>query len=326
MGHAKRISVGRRARKISSVPAARREGPSGTPARGHTVRRINWHHQRGYMQQVPNHSSVMKIQTIDLDGQLIRVGIRRGSSASPPLLIFNGIGANLELLAPFVEALEDVEAVIFDVPGVGGSPAPRRPYRFSTLSVLTDKLLTKLGYDGRIDVLGVSWGGALAQQFAYRFPTRCRRLVLAATTPGVIMFPARLSVLLKMIGPRRYRDPSFLHKVGADLYGGLYRANPELLKDHVRHMRPPRGRGYVYQLLALWGWSSLLWLKRLPQPTLVIHGDDDPIVPLANAKLLARRIRCSTLHVIDDGHLFLVTQTDKVARLVHDFLRREPSC
>ncbi|WP_244807571.1 poly(3-hydroxyalkanoate) depolymerase [Caballeronia zhejiangensis] len=268
----------------------------------------------------------MKIQSVDLDGQLIRVGIRRANSALPPLLIFNGIGANLELLEPFVEALGDVEVIIFDVPGVGGSPTPRKPYRFSTLCVLTDKLLTEICYDGPVDVLGVSWGGALAQQFARRYPKRCRRLVLAATTPGVIMFPARLSVLLKMLGPRRYRDPVFLEKVGAEIYGGAYRRDPQLLKEHGHHIRTPNGRGYIYQLLALWGWSSLLWLRRLPQPTLVIHGDDDPIVPLINAKIIAACVRCSTLHVIDDGHLFLVTQTDRVAGLVRDFLQRQAPC
>ncbi|MFM0522928.1 poly(3-hydroxyalkanoate) depolymerase [Caballeronia jiangsuensis] len=275
------------------------------------------------MQPVSKPVRAMEIQWVDLDGQLLRVGIRRGSAAAPPLVIFNGIGANLELLEPFVEALEDVEVVIFDIPGVGGSPAPRAPYRFSKLSVLTDKLLSKLGYDGPVDVLGVSWGGALAQQFALRYPTRCRRLVLVATTPGVIMVPARLSVLFKMIGPRRYRDPAFLQEVGADIYGGMYRRNPELLKEHTHHIRPPAGRGYVYQLLALCGWSSLPWLGRLRQPTLVMHGDDDPIVPLVNARVLAARIRHSTLHVIEDGHLFLVTQTSRVAHVVRDFLQRE---
>lgn len=72
--------------------------------------------------------SSMEIRMIDLDGQMVRVGIRRGSDASPPLVIFNGIGANLELVEPFVEALEDVGVIIFDIPGVGGSPVPLAPY------------------------------------------------------------------------------------------------------------------------------------------------------------------------------------------------------
>jgi poly(3-hydroxyalkanoate) depolymerase len=189
---------------------------------------------------------------------------------------------------------------------------------------MTDKLLHQLGYAGPVDVLGVSWGGALAQQFAFLYPSRCRRLVLAATSPGVIMVPGRLSVLSKLIGSRRYRDPAFLEEVGGELYGGAYRRDPELLKEHGRHIQAPGGRGYVYQLLAVWGWSSLLWLGSLSQPTLVMHGDDDPIVPLVNAKILAARIRRSTLHVVEDGHLFLITQAREIGPLVRDFLLREP--
>ncbi|NTZ83899.1 poly(3-hydroxyalkanoate) depolymerase [Burkholderia metallica] len=263
------------------------------------------------------------IRTIDVHGQVLRVGVKSGSDASPPLLIFNGIGANLELLESFVDALGDVRVIAFDVPGVGGSPTPLVPYRFSTLSVLADRLLACLGHDGPVDVLGVSWGGALAQQFARLYPVRCRRLVLAATSPGVLMVPGRPSVLAKLAGPRRYTDPGYLRRIGADLYGGVYRRDPELLAEHGRHIQPPRGRGYLYQLLAATGWSSLPWLHALRQPTLVLHGNDDPIVPLVNARFMAARIRRSEFHVIDDGHLFLVARANEVAPMVKRFLRKE---
>ena len=277
------------------------------------------------LQTSPEFVDAMQIQTIDLDGQLLRVAVRRGSDASPPLLLFNGIGANLELVEPFVAALDDVTVIVFDVPGVGGSPAPLLPYRFSTLAVLADKLLTRLGYTDPVDVLGVSWGGALAQQFAHLYPKRCRRLILAATSPGVIMVPARLSVLSKLVGPRRYTDPSYLKQIGAEIYGGAYRHDAALLEEHSRHIQAPRGRGYLYQLLAASGWSSLPWLGGLRQTTLVMHGNDDPIVPLANAKILAARIRNATLQVIDDGHLFLITRAREVAPVVKRFLRQEAS-
>ncbi len=183
----------------------------------------------------------MQTQTIDLDGQLLRVAVRRGSDASPPLLLFNGIGANLELVEPFVAALDDVTVIIFDVPGVGGSPAPLIPYRFSTLAVLADKLLTRLGFVDPVDVLGVSWGGALAQQFAHLYPERCRRLILAATSPGVIMVPARLSVLSKLIGPRRYTDPAYLRQIGAEHNtAARTRHDPALLEEHSRYIRRHR--------------------------------------------------------------------------------------
>ena len=80
------------------------------------------------------------------------------------------------------------EILIFDVPGIGRSEMSWRPRRFSGLARLANKLLDRLGYQ-RVDVVGVSWGGALAQQFARQYPDRCRRLVLAATSPGAVMVP-----------------------------------------------------------------------------------------------------------------------------------------
>ena len=115
----------------------------------------------------------MQISMHDVDGQTLRVGVRHGDKASPPLLLFNGIGANIELVEPFLDELEGPEAIIFDVPGVGGSPVPKLPYRPWTLARLTARLLDQLGHE-QIDVLGVSWGGALAQQFAFQQSTRCR--------------------------------------------------------------------------------------------------------------------------------------------------------
>ena len=262
-----------------------------------------------------------EIRMIEVGDQWLRVAVRRGShGGGTPLLIFNGIGANVELVEPFTAALAAIDTVVFDVPGVGGSPAPKLPYRFSGLSRLANRLMTQLGHGGEIDVLGVSWGGALAQQFAFQYPRRCRRLVLAATAPGVLMVPGKLSVLRKMVNPRRYSDPGFLGEVGGELYGGDFRDRPELLREHGQHIRPPKGRGYLYQLLAASGWSSLPWLRLLRQPTLILAGSDDPIIPLANAKILARLIRKSTLHVVDDGHLFLISRALELAPVILKFL------
>ena len=261
-----------------------------------------------------------EIRIVEVDGQPLRVGIRPGLTERPPLLLFNGIGANLELADPFTAALGDIETVIFDVPGTGGSPKPMLPYRFSTIATLANRLMMQLCYTGQLDVLGVSWGGALAQQFARQYPQRCRRLVLAATSPGAVMIPGRLSVISKLISPRRYFDPEHLNKIGPSLYGGVFRKKPELLHEHGRHIRPPRGLGYVYQLLAGWGWTSIHWLRRLSQPTLVMAGADDPIIPLINAKIMASLIPKAKLYVIDDGHLFLVTRASEVAPVVREFL------
>ena len=262
----------------------------------------------------------LQVRELDIDGQTLRVGTSSVKDAVAQVLIFNGIGANLELVQPFVSLLQRVEVAIFDVPGVGGSPAPALPYRLGWLALLASKLMTKLGHDGAFDVLGVSWGGALAQQFAHQYPDRCRRLILASTSPGALMVPGKLSVLARLASPRRYADPEFLAKVGGDIYGGAYRNDPDLLRDHSQHIRSPGGRGYVYQLFAAMGWSSLPWLGSLRQPTLVMHGNDDPIVPLINAKILVNRIPGAQLSVFNDGHLFLVSRAAEAAAAVERFL------
>jgi poly(3-hydroxyalkanoate) depolymerase len=259
------------------------------------------------------------IRLHDVAGQKLRVGIRPGEMTRPPLLLFNGIGANIELVEPFLDALDGPEAIIFDVPGVGGSPAPRLPYRPSTLARLSAGLLDQLGH-ARVDVLGVSWGGALAQQFAFQHAKRCRRLILVATSPGHLMVPGKLTVLLKMATPRRYKDPDYMKRVAGDIYGGAFRGSPELVRTHLCHVRWSNDYGYYLQLIAGFGWSSLPWLRFLGQPTLVMAGTDDPIVPVVNGQILARLIPNARLVTVDDGHLFLVTSPCASARIVSEFL------
>ena len=261
----------------------------------------------------------MQISMREVAGQTLRVGVRAGDRSRPPLLFFNGIGANIELAEPFIDALQGPAAIVFDVPGVGGSPAPRLPYRPWTLARMSAQLLDQLGYD-HVDVLGVSWGGALAQQFAFQHGRRCRRLVLAATSPGALMVPGKLTVLLKMATPRRYKDPDYLKRFAGDIYGGALRDSPELVHHHLRHVKWSSDYGYYLQLMAGLGWSSLPWLRFLAQPTLVIAATDDPIVPLANARILAKLIPDARLVTIDDGHLFLVTKPHALAKIIADFL------
>jgi poly(3-hydroxyalkanoate) depolymerase len=260
-----------------------------------------------------------EIRYVDVGPQTLRVGVKRGESRVP-LVIFNGIGANLELLEGVARALSGIEVVTFDIPGAGGSPLPRRPYRFKTLARLADRMLDALGYRGPVDALGVSWGGALAQQFARTCAHRCRRLVLAATSAGALMVPGRWSSLFTLISPRRYRDPAYMLRVAPAIYGGRIAQQPDLMAPFARHMQPPDRRGYLLQQLALAGWTSLPWLWRLRQPTLILAGTRDPLIHVANAKLMHRLIARSRLQLIDDGHLFLLTSREVVADTIERFL------
>jgi poly(3-hydroxyalkanoate) depolymerase len=267
------------------------------------------------------------IRSITVGRQRLRVAVRVGvrvPSAVPrvPLLLVNGIGASLDLLEPFVRELDPaLDVITFDPPGVGGSAAPSGPYRFTGLCRLMAGMLSELGY-GTVDVLGISWGGAVAQHFAVFQRGRCRRLVLVATATGALMVPAKPSVLVHMVTPRRYLDQGYLQEVAGRLYGGSARSDPkriaEALHDGNRVGSP---LGYLYQLTAGTGWTSVPFLPLLRQETLILSGDDDPLIPLANARLMHRLIPHSRLHVYHGGHLGIVTEATELAPVVDTFLR-----
>ncbi len=262
-----------------------------------------------------------EVRSIVVGGHQLRVAVRRGDGTRVPLLLFNGIGASLDLLQPFVDALDpSLEVIRFDVPGVGGSPLPAFPYRLSGLCSLTARMLDTLGY-GTVDVLGISWGGGAAQHFAFTQRRRCRRLVLVATATGAIMVPAAPAVLAQMVTLRRYLDRGYLQRVAPNLYGGSARTDPELVSAMMHaQSRVGSPRGYLYQLTAGLGWTSIPFLPLLRQPTLILSGDDDPLIPLANARLLRLLIPNSRLHVYPGGHLGLVTEAADLAPVVDRFL------
>jgi poly(3-hydroxyalkanoate) depolymerase len=261
----------------------------------------------------------MRILTIG--GRGIRVSVRESSPGWPTLLLCNGIGASMELLQPFTDALDPRRGIIrFDMPGIGGSPAPVVPYHLATTAPLLAGLLDQLGCP-QADVLGVSWGGALAQQFALSRPDRVRRLVLVATGPGVLMVPASPTVLVRMLTPRRHRDPGHAGRIAGALYGGSARADPVAIRDLLHGTtRIGTARGYYYQLMSAAGWTSLPWLPGLRTPTLILAGDDDPIIPLPNARIMHRLIPGSKLHIYHGGHLELAADPERIAPVVETFL------
>lgn len=271
---------------------------------------------------VGDHDPSITVRMIDVDGQMLRVATRTApgdDGSRPPLLMFNGIGANLEVGFPFLTALENTSSIIFDVPGIGGSPMPSLPYRPRTLARMAKRLVEILGHD-EVDVSGVSWGGGMAQQFAHQYPKLCRRLILAATASGWTMVPGTPSVLSKMASVKRYTDPGYMKSIAAEIYGGDFRGDRDLIKGHIKAMRPASNGGYSLQLFGMMGWTSIHWLWTLTQKTLIMAGTDDPLIPVVNARVLHSLIPNSELELIDNGHLFLVTRPKESAERVEQFL------
>lgn len=261
----------------------------------------------------------MNSQTITVMGQDWNVAVMGPEDADRTLLLCNGIGASIETTEPFAAHFKRTRLVAFDVPGVGGSPTPWAPYRLTNLTRMLNRILDKLDI-GKVDVFGVSWGGALAQQFAHDFQARCTSLTLAATTAGMVMVPGNVSVLRKMASPKRYQDPEHMLKIGAEIYGGEVAFNQQLLQDHAAAMRAGDKRGYVYQLLAGIGWTSFFWLGQIKIPTLILMGEKDPIIPVVNGNIMARRMKNAKLETVPCGHMFILTQAEVVADRVEAFI------
>jgi poly(3-hydroxyalkanoate) depolymerase len=235
-------------------------------------------------------------------------------------LLCNGIGAPIEMWTPFRDPLGH-PTIAFDAPGVGESSVPMIPPTMGGVARAVLGVLDHLGVP-QVDVLGVSWGGALAQEVARRGGDRVRRLVLCATMAGGAPIPGDPRVLAILATPLRYWSPSYLDRVAPRLYGPDVAGNPEMMahQRRARFTRAPSGRGYVWQMLALRRFASVLWLHRLRQPTLVLAGDSDPIVPVVNGRILAGRIPGARLEVVEGGHLFLLTNPGPMAARVNEFL------
>jgi len=232
-----------------------------------------------------------------------------------PLVLCNGWGANLEAFDPLLTHLSNRAQLRFDVPGIGGSALPRVPLRMPQLAALVEQLWQHFDIT-EVDVLGYSWGGALAQELARRNPEAVRKLALMATSPGHIMVPAWptialafanyrwLSVLAK---PSQLFSPELLCRVGPRLFGGeVLRRNPQALLANLALLREPSVAAMLWQLAALAGWSSLPWLSQLRQPTLILAGRQDAVINPLNARILHRLIKDSRLRWINGGHLFPV--------------------
>jgi poly(3-hydroxyalkanoate) depolymerase len=253
----------------------------------------------------------------DVSGHQLRV-LHALERPGTPLLIFNGIGASADLLRPLLKNIS-VPVLAFDLPGVGASPATLVPKRMQQIVALARDVMAEFDLP-RVSVMGISWGGGAAQQFARQYPLLTERLILAATATGHIMLPPNLGVILRMATPLRYLSAGYFKRIAGDIYGGDFRRSAQRVERHVRLMSPPSVWGYLSQLYALTGWTSLFWLHEVKVPALVLAGDDDPIIPLANARLLVNRLPNAALNVYDCGHLFVLTRLEQVSADINEFL------
>ena len=246
----------------------------------------------------------------------------REEGAGHPLLLINGLGANVEMWREAVRRLSPAShTIVFDAPGMGRSRTSPLPLPLPAVARVIARMLDELGHE-RVDVVGYSLGGVMAQQLARSAPERVRRMALVGTSCGWGSVPPELAQLALISTPLRYFSRSFYRRTNHLLDGGDRFRDPELAyaQAEARNSHPPSVIGYAQQFLQGSTWSSLHWARTLDMPVLVLAGERDRLVPPVNGMLLARHLPNSRLHVLPgEGHLMLFDPESAALPLLEDF-------
>ena len=193
-------------------------------------------------------------QQITVNGLRIHV---QTCGEGDPLLLYSGIWGEVRLWEHLLPHLRGFRTIAFDAPGIGQSQMPVMPMSMPDLARFGTAVMDELGIDSA-HVLGVSFGGAVAQQMALSHPDRVRRLVLVSTSHGAFAIPGDPVAFWHFINPGSYH-PERLETVVGAMFGGRLRDQPELVRS-MYIKRPQDMMAVMYRLAPLAGWTSLPWL------------------------------------------------------------------
>ncbi len=242
-----------------------------------------------------------------------------------PLVLIPGLGASrLAWQKQVVPLAERFHLVILDNRDAGDSSHATAPYGISDMAEDAARVIEALKL-GQTDVMGWSMGGAIAQELAYRRPALVERLALVATTPGgKNTVPAAPEIGKLLSRTETESVESRVRRTYPHLAApGYMNGHPDDLEMIIRSQEAKAMPLTCYrrQLAAMVGWTGLgEHLADLRMPTLVIHGDLDPLLPYANGQYLAAHIPGATLHTYHGvGHLPPIEATARFNRDVATF-------
>jgi pimeloyl-ACP methyl ester carboxylesterase len=250
-----------------------------------------------------------------------------------PVLMVMGLGANGRLWAPAVRRTlaAGYPVITFDNRGCGRSSTPWHPWTTRTMAGDAVAVLDELGVE-QAHVGAASLGGMIAQELALEFPERVSSLVLLATTGGFRRLDSAspegllhiLEALLRSLRPggdpeRRVRD--FLCMAASEDFAAQCRPGDETWETVAAMLEEPASqRGLALQLLAGMRHSTWSRLPQLSMPVQVHHGTEDPLVPLAAGRELARRIRGARFELHPGAGHGLFERTDEAGERILAFL------
>lgn len=268
------------------------------------------------------------------------VAFRRGGEG-PVLLLLHGIAGSSGTWIPAMRLLQSGYTVLApDFLGHGKSAKPLGDYSLGNHASGMRDFLHLLGYE-RVTVVGQSFGGGVAMQFAYQFPERCERLVLvdAGGLGREVSWILRISTLpgAEYLMPVLF--PSFVRDWGNAISGflrdhGIRNARAaELWRSYRSLTEAENRRAFVRTMRAVIdpGGQSVSAGDRLylasHMPTLIVWGDQDKIIPLAHAHQAHEAIPDSRLEVMGGvGHFPHAEDPARFVEILVDFIQTtEPS-
>ncbi|MGH2582199.1 MAG: alpha/beta fold hydrolase [Anaerolineales bacterium] len=243
-----------------------------------------------------------------------------------PVLLIHGFPFSNRMWKPQLQELGSQTRLIApDLPGFGKTPIPSAPPSMDRYAQDCADLLDSLNITDPVILVGLSMGGYIALAFAGLFPERLRGLMLLSTRAGADSEEGKAG---------RDKTISQVRNSGtAELTDGLfakllaettYEAKPEVTEELKEIMREITPEGVIGALAAMRDRSdSTEQLKQINVPTLIVHGQDDRLIPSSEAQVMAKEIRSNELHLIDNaGHLPNLEQTEEFNQIVRDFLAK----
>lgn len=243
------------------------------------------------------------------------------SGEGEPLVLINGLSSSSDVWFRLLPRLEPHFHVIrFDNRGTGRSDVPAGPYTSDLMASDVEAVLDAARV-ASTHVLGMSMGGLIAQEFAVSRPDRVRSLILAATHPGRSRAVSSAEAAQALAGGSGMESGD-VHEAVVPLTYAAGTKRERIDEDlTVRAQRPTSPEGYKNQLLGMSTFDRYGDLASILVPTLVLHGAEDKLVPVENARVLARAIPDSRLVTLDRAsHQLFTDQEEDAARTVLEFL------